>query len=189
MKSRLLTAVALFSIIAPAMAGDTEDRMSASRMAANDLGGALKTALGAAIKEGGAVNAIQVCNTKAPSIAADLSSKKGWKVARTSLKLRNARNAPDAWETKVLKEFDARRAKGEDPATLEHGEMVMAGGKHEFRYMKAIAIPADAPCLQCHGSNIDPAVSAKLKALYPQDNATGYKTGELRGAFTITQPM
>jgi F0F1-type ATP synthase alpha subunit len=30
-------------------------------------------------------------------------------------------------------------------------------------------------------------VTAKLKQLYPQDVATGYKVGDLRGAFTITE--
>jgi hypothetical protein len=30
-------------------------------------------------------------------------------------------------------------------------------------------------------------VTAKLKALYPGDLATGFKLGDLRGAFTITQ--
>jgi hypothetical protein len=55
--------------------------------------------------------------------------------------------------------------------------------------MKAIAIPANAPCLICHGEKIDPAVDARLKTLYPQDQATGHKQGDVRGAFTITQPM
>jgi hypothetical protein len=30
-------------------------------------------------------------------------------------------------------------------------------------------------------------VRAKLKELYPADAATGFKLGDLRGAFTITQ--
>jgi hypothetical protein len=133
------------------------------------------------------VNAIEVCNTKAPAIAADISRKQGWKVARTSLKLRNPENAPDVWEAKVLKEFEARKAKGEDPAQMEYAEIIKE--KQEFRYMKTIGIPANAPCLTCHGDKIDPAVSARLKTLYPQYQATGYKLGDVRGAFTITQPM
>ena len=72
---------------------------------------------------------------------------------------------------------------------IEQAEVVTTGGKKQFRYMKAIAIPPDAPCLLCHGSAIDPAVSARLKELYPKDQATGYKQGDLRGAITITQPM
>lgn len=189
MKKSLL-AVAVASLISTTvMAGDLEDRAAASRAAVKEFAATLQGELGAAIKAGGPVNAIQVCNTKAPAIAADISKNKGWKVGRTSLKLRNPKNAPDAWETKVLKEFEARKAKGEDPAQMEYSEMVMDKGKHEFRYMKAIAIPANAPCLACHGEKIDPAVAAKLKTLYPNDQATGYKQGDIRGAFTITQPM
>jgi hypothetical protein len=187
MKNSLLTAIVASLLSASTFAGDLEDRAAASRAAVKEFAASLQGELGAAIKAGGPVNAIEVCNTKAPAIAADISKRQGWKVARTSLKLRNPKNAPDAWEAKVLKEFEARKAKGEDPAQMEYSEMIV--GKHEFRYMKAIAIPANAPCLICHGEKIDPAVGARLKTLYPQDQATGYKQGDMRGAFTITQPM
>ena len=48
---------------------------------------------------------------------------------------------------------------------------------------------AKMPCLICHGDNIDSTISTKLNELYPNDKAVGYKAGEIRGAFTITQPM
>jgi len=137
------------------------------------------------MKEGGPPNAIQVCNTKAPGIAREISAAGNLKIGRTSLKVRNPGNAPDTWEKKTLEGLEARKAKGEDPAKLEHHEVV---GK-EFRYMKAIVIPADMPCLKCHGEQLDPAVQAKLKELYPNDKATGYKTGDVRGAITIRQPL
>ena len=89
----------------------------------------------------------------------------------------------------MLKDFAKRKAAGEDPAKLERFEVVKHDGKSEFRYMRAIAIPEGAPCLACHGEKIDPAVAAKLKKLYPQDQATGFKTSDLRGAFTIRQPL
>ena len=54
--------------------------------------------------------------------------------------------------------------------------------------MKAIGT-AEKPCLTCHGSNIKPELAAKINSLYPEDKATGYKAGELRGAFTIMQPL
>jgi hypothetical protein len=189
MKKALLGAIVASLFSASTFAADLEDRAAASRVAVKEFAASLQGELGAAIKAGGPVNAIEVCNTKAPAIAADISRKQGWKVARTSLKPRNPKNAPDAWEARVLKEFEARKAKGEDPAQMEHSEMIMGKGKHEFRYMKAIAIPANAPCLACHGEKIDPAVGARLKALYPQDQATGYKQGDIRGAFSITQSM
>lgn len=180
---------AVIFLSASVLADDNTARIEASRNAAKEFQGLLGGELKAAIAAGGPVNAIQVCNKKAGEIAADISQKHGWKVGRTSLKTRNTANAPDAWETKVLNDFEARKAKGEDATKIEYSEVVKQDGKNVFRYMKAIPIPEGAPCLACHGEKIDPAAAAKLKELYPQDKATGYKQGDLRGAFTITQPL
>jgi hypothetical protein len=166
-------------------------RMDKSKAVVQEFFGKLKGELEAAMKEGGPINAIQVCNRVAPGIAHELSSKHGMHVARTSLKTRNADNAPDAWEAAVLKKFEERKAAGENPDAIAFAEVVEADGKKEFRFMKAIIMPPEdkMPCLKCHGSNIDPAVAAKLDALYPKDMARGYKAGDVRGAFTLRQPM
>lgn len=185
--SYMLFATGLIAL--PALADNLQDRVETSRGAAKEFQGLLGGELKAAIAAGGPVNAIQVCSRVAGEIAANVSKKHGWEIGRTSLKTRMPANAPDAWEIKVLNDFEARKAKGEDPTKLEHSETVTQDGKQVFRYMKAISIPQDAPCLACHGEKIDPAVAAKLKELYPQDQATGYKQGDLRGAFTITQPL
>lgn len=189
MRSALNAMLILGMLTTPAMAEDTGARADASRAVVKAFMGELLGELQAAMQDGGAVNAIAVCNTKAPEIAAKAGSERGWRVARTSLKPRNPDNAPDAWETAVLKKFEARKAAGEDPAQIEYSEVVTVKAKKQFRYMKAIAIPQYAPCLQCHGKEIAPEVRAKLKALYPKDRATGYGTGDIRGAFTISQPM
>ncbi len=70
---------------------------------------------------------------------------------------------------------------------MEHYEIVQTDDLREFRYMKAIAIPKGAPCLICHGENIDPGLHAKIKGRYPEDEATGFKEGDLRGAFSVRQ--
>ena len=170
-----------------AMADEIEKRSKESRIVVADFMLLLKTELKAAMKEGGPSNAIQVCKNKAPEIAADISQKQGWRVARTSLKLRNPHNAPDTWEAQVLQEFEKRKAAGEEIKTLEYAEIVKVDGKKQFRYMKAI--PTGEVCLQCHGSNINPDVAATLNNFYPKDQATGFKQGDIRGAFTVTQPM
>jgi len=108
-------------------------------------------------------------------------------VGRTSLKVRNPNNAPDAWERRVLEEFEARKARGEDVRKLEHAEIVAVNGKKRFRYMKAI--PTGKICLKCHGAKLDPAVAQTLEQFYPQDKARGFRVGDIRGAFTITQPL
>ena len=190
MNKFFLVLVSSTLLSAPVLAAESNQaRVESSRNAVKELQGALVTELQAAMQAGGPVNAIDVCNTRAAAIAADISQKKGWKIGRTSLKLRNANNAPDAWEKKVLKDFEKRKAAGEDPTKLEHAEVVTQDGKQVFRYMKALPIPEGAPCLKCHGDKIEPAVAAKLKALYPNDQAIGFKQGDLRGAVTIIQPL
>jgi hypothetical protein len=170
-----------------AFADDAQDRAAKSREAVKEFAGGLQNALQSAMKEGGPVKAIEACNKVAPGIAADISRKNNWDVGRTSLKVRNSNNAPDAWERAVLEKFEQRKAAGEDPTKIEHFEVVTEGGKKHFRYMKAI--PTAEICTKCHGTAIDPAVGAKLKELYPNDQATGFKVGDLRGAFSIVQPM
>ncbi len=51
------------------------------------------------------------------------------------------------------------------------------------------AIPTGGVCLSCHGQRISQPVEAKLERLYPNDRARGYELGDIRGAFTITQPL
>lgn len=45
-------------------------------------------------------------------------------VSRTALRVRNRANAPDEWETGVLKKFEQVIAKGTPAAELSHGEQV-----------------------------------------------------------------
>ncbi len=165
-----------------------QERLASSRAAVKQFFGALKGELVTGIKAGGPTHALGICNSRAPAITDDASQKNGWRIARTSLKVRNPANQPDDWERTVLESFDARRAAGEDPAKMEHFEIVEQSGNRVFRYMKAIPTAAK-PCLACHGSKVSPEVEAKLSELYPDDLARGYSAGDIRGAFTITQPM
>lgn len=169
-------------------AGDADQRMAESRAVIKAFAGELKTALKSAMQSGGPLEAIAVCNEKAPAIAARHGDAKDWEVGRTSLKYRNPGNAPDEWETSVLQTFDQRKAAGEDIKSMDYGEFVELDGKKVFRYMKAI--PTGEVCLNCHGGdNVKPEVEAKLAELYPNDKARGYSVGDIRGAFSIAQPV
>ncbi len=152
------------------------------------VGGRLQGALQKAMRSGGPVNAIAVCNTSAPEIAGVVSGEKGLHISRVSLKNRNPEmGKANMWQTKVLEEFEARKAGGEKPMTLFYSEVVEHGGQQEFRYMRAIS--TGKVCLNCHGTNISPAVQKKLTELYPQDKAIGYKEGDLRGAFVVLKKL
>ncbi len=171
--------------VVPSQAQD--DRLQASRQVVRTFMTELKGKLEEAVSQKGPAGAIAVCRREAPDIAARLSGETGWWVARTSLKVRNPGNEPDAWERQVLESFEARRRAGEDPSTLEHTEVVEMAGGRVYRYMKAI--PTGPVCVLCHGGDLDPSVQAQLQRYYPQDRATGFAPGDIRGAFTLIEPL
>jgi hypothetical protein len=181
-------AVAALLSSAGAAAPGMQENTAEARAIAKAFGGALKGELQAALQSGGPVNAVDVCHSRAPAIARSLSEQYGWTVGRTSLKPRNPENAPDAWELAVLQDFEARKRAGEDPQALEHAEVVEQGGARLFRYMKAI--PTAAVCLNCHGGDtVKPEVEAQILRYYPDDQARGFREGDLRGAFTMSTPL
>lgn len=160
---------------------------SQARGLAGNLMLSLQGELFAAMKDGGPVKALDVCRVNAPEIARATATGTPWKIARTGRRVRNASNAPDAWESAKLEEFAKRLAAGEEMAALETFEVVETEGKPTFRYMKAIG--TTSPCLNCHGSALKPEVAAKVKELYPEDQAVGFAAGQLRGAFTLSRPL
>lgn len=185
----LLAAGCALTLIGALQAETTEDANVAEAKSIvmeffNTLMGELQTA----IKDGGQSGAVIVCNARAPLIAAELSQQTGWDVGRTSLKLRNpSQNAPDDWEKAVLLEFEQRKSDGEDVKTMAYAETIEADGEKTFRFMKAIPIANE--CIGCHGTDIEPEVASAIAIAYPDDQATGYALGDVRGAFTLSKSL
>lgn len=187
----LALALATALTATPALAQDdnaarTEAAKKAVMGFAKELGGALKAELDA----GGPAQAISVCRDLAPAIANRLSLANGWRVTRVGTRVRNpVLGTPDAWEQQVLQDFQARAGQGESYADMLHTAVVDEPGGRYFRFMKPI--PVQALCLNCHGSEqeLSTPVKSALDQYYPYDRAVGYQTGELRGAFSIKQPL
>ena len=149
------------------------------------FGKTLKGELQAAMKEGGPMAAVQVCNERAPEIAADLSEESGYTLRRTSLKPRATE--PTDWERAVMQEFEARKANGTPVGEIAWHEVTKVDGEKQLRFMKAIA--TEGVCLTCHGQDIDPKLKAEIDRLYPDDQATGFAEGDIRGAVSITAAL
>jgi hypothetical protein len=147
------------------------------------FGSDLKSVLMTTMKTEGPIKALAVCNTEAGPIAKKHSALSNWTIGRTSTKVRNSDNAPDQWESTVLAQFEQRKAAGEDVTTMEYSAMVKSGDKNVYRYMKPISTAGG--CLVCHGKNIDNNITDKIKSLYPNDQATGFSLGDIRGAFSL----
>lgn len=163
----------------------SEEKIAQYKKAIKGFGKNLKSELQTAMKSQGPVHAVSVCNEKADEITSNHAKKNNFYLGRTSLKVRNLSNVADEWEAKVLQDFEKRKAAGEDVATMDYAEIVETKDKREIRYMKAIGTAS--VCLACHGDKISEEVTTKLDSLYPEDQARGYKAGDVRGAFSISE--
>ncbi len=166
---------------------NTDQLDQEARSIAKQFLGELKPTLQKSMKSDGPVKTIEVCQVKAPKIAQDLAQKTGWEINRVSLKPRGESAQPDQWETAVLKRFNAQVASGTPPKKIEFSAIVTANNQTEYRYMKAI--PTGNVCLTCHGSNLTKPIQEALKEHYPNDTATGYSKGQIRGAFSFSKTL
>uniref|UniRef100_Q07GZ8 Cytochrome c family protein n=1 Tax=Rhodopseudomonas palustris (strain BisA53) TaxID=316055 RepID=Q07GZ8_RHOP5 len=180
-------AVGLVLLTAPQRTADRPALEAKAAALIKDYAATLQGALKGAIEKSGPDGAVVFCNKEAPGIAEQASSRSGWSISRTSLKPRNPASAPDAYEREAMAEFAARAAAGEPAASLKRADIIEQDGERVFRYLQAI--PTGELCLGCHGSDLKPKVSAKINEYYPADQATGFKQGDLRGAFTLSTKL
>lgn len=134
----------------------------------------LLAALTEALASGGPEKAIEVCRVWAPELAREAGSEQA-EVGRTSLRLRNPANAPRPWMEPILSAWAS------DPAAAKPRAVRLPSGAIGY----AEPILTAPMCLACHGESLEPAVAAKLAASYPSDRATGFRAGDLRGAFWV----
>lgn len=169
-------------------AARTEAQLRA-RGAADSLTGALLGRLTAVMKQEGPARAVDVCAVEALPLTAGVAAERGVEMRRVTMQPRNAANAPDAWEAAVLATFAARHGDGTLTPATEVIEAVETDRGPVFRYMRPLIVRD--PCLRCHGdaASIDPAVKQRIASQYPADKATGYRSGDLRGAISVTVPQ
>lgn len=153
-------------------------RLDRARRAADALSGDLLGRLMAELRNGGPVRAATVCSEVAPEIARR-HSVDGLTVRRVSLRTRNPANEPDAWERDRLAELAGSWKPG---GAIEETVATVAG---KLRLLRPIRV--GGTCLACHGdpAAIAPEVRDLLAQRYPEDRATGYREGDLRGAISV----
>jgi Protein of unknown function (DUF3365) len=174
------TVAAILLIAGAAWAQEPTPRERVAAAAAG-LGEVLKQLLSEELKRGGFEGAAKSCSESAQTVTEEFAKEKGMEIRRVSLKYRNRKDQPDEWESVRLREW---AASGGPPK--EVFETVTENGRQYLRYLKPITI--QAMCLSCHGASdqIPAEVSVLLNERYPRDKATGYKVGELRGAYSAT---
>ena len=163
MRNTLLSIALLASLSALA---EEAPWLAEARTVASSVPPKLLQVLNEEIAKDGPAAAIAVCRDKAPQLAKAAAAQSGWAIRRVSLRNRNPKAVPDAWEHATLEEFDRRAAAGEAPASLEKSALVTEAGRTEYRFMKALAV--QPVCLTCHGAadKLTPEVAAQLHTLY-----------------------
>lgn len=131
-----------------------ETQIAHAESAIKTFASTLQAELKKAIHEGGPLYAINVCNTRAMSITKKVSAEEDLKLGRVSLKNRNPNNVPNDLQRKARGDFETRKSKGEEIATLLHAEVIGQDNDKQFRYMKAI--PTGKICVLCHGTILAP---------------------------------
>lgn len=138
----------------------------------------------AAMEEGGPVAAMDFCQVEALPLTRQVTEERGMEVKRTSWRVRNPANAPDALEEAALAHFaDASAAQEGVPSPW-----VQADPQGGFRFYRPL--PTGALCVNCHGApdRLADGVSEALARLYPDDRAVGFAEGELRGLLRVSVP-
>ena len=161
------------------LASVVQSGQKASSQLLKTLGSNLKKHM----KEGGVIEAAEFCITNAYPLTDKLSSDlgAGVSVKRVSLKYRNPANAPLEDEAVVLNALESLQKEG----VMLPPYLVKQVDKETYKYYKPLTINKGI-CLKCHGVIKNPELSAKISKSYPDDKATGYKLGDLRGAIVVT---
>lgn len=148
----------------------------------NLAGKSLKKSLQNAIQKDGLEYAIDFCNVKAIPITDSVSQLESVQIKRVSDKYRNPLNEPNSLEKDMLQSYA-----NDLYNDLELKPVIHINTDGNPVYFNPIIV--GALCLNCHGEvgkTVNSELAKVIKTHYPQDKATGYNEGQLRGMWVIT---
>ena len=159
-----------------AKAGELGEQLAAKTQAT------LAENLKQALKDSGVKGAIEFCNVQAYPLVDSIEKNMDISIRRTSLRIRNAQNTPNDLEARILEAYQYNFENDQ-----ELTDNLQKIDDEYLLYTKPIVI-SNAVCLNCHGQvgqQVTEDVNHLLKSLYPEDHATGFKKGDLRGMWSI----
>jgi len=170
---------------APLTAAQVEKATKRGRAIVEETFGLLSTNLQTALVSGGVSNALPFCSLAASPLTASMAQKHGVSLRRFTHKPRNPSGMADTVELGFLEHFRKGLA-----FTNTIPPMVASVEPGVVTFFAPIVLN-NPMCLNCHGEpdkDIKPENLAIIRRLYPQDQATGFQLGELRGAWRIDFP-
>jgi hypothetical protein len=150
----------------------------------------LSDSVAQAVADGGPHQAVIVCQMQALPLTAQTARQSTPRITalkRTSLRIRNPANAPDAAEQAALDRIAHLIAAGEPlPPLLVQSLDATPQLAAEIRVYKPLTMATR--CLTCHGdpTTFSPALRDVLAQRYPRDAATDYHEGDWRGLIRVS---
>ena len=160
-----------------------EEALQEARRLADDLGDKIRGLLVQELQRGGPASAVRVCSEVAQEMTREFNRHTGHHARRVSVKYRNPQNLPDGYEQQVLVRMEVENR--QKHLGKEYVEVVKEENVTVLRYMRPLTV---APvCITCHGpkETMTPEVKRMLTERYPEDRATGFQEGDLRGAISV----
>ncbi len=176
MRPLIATLVMLGACSSQAPAVREDERTRAAALIAE-----LKRDLLAAVTQAmqaGVPAALEACQAMAPAITNRVATS-GATIGRATRRPRNPANLASGWQLEAITQFERTGHQG----TVAPFERVLPSGRVAY----AEPLVVGEVCLRCHGAPA-PEVAAELRARYPDDRATGYALGELRGVAWVELP-
>jgi len=149
---------------------------------AKEAFGILSGNLGRAITENGVNNALHFCSVHAAGLAGGVAQTNHVELKRVSHRARNPENRADVEELALLESFGTIL---KSSASVTPEVRTNAAGRLVFYAPITLNNPV---CLKCHGEperEVAVDTMTLIRKLYPEDQATGFKFGELRGMWRI----
>lgn len=108
------------------------------------------------------------------------------KLALTSFQVRNPAHAPDEADRAALSVFRGQLERGDPVAKVLVQRVTPTDLPPEWRVYRPLSVMKQ--CLDCHGtpSTLAAGVAARLKELYPADEAVNYRMGSWRGIIRVS---
>ena len=132
-------------------------------------------------KTNGLDEAVNFCHNNAQTLTDSIGKANNVSMRRASHKLRNSKNKPNIDQLAVINNYLEQQETHKDLIP-----MVMKDDKGFVHFYAPIKLKKK--CLQCHGKPIEQINEKILKIIktnYPDDKATGFREGELRGIWDI----
>lgn len=145
----------------------------------------LADALGNSMAFGGVQGAVDLCRLQALPLTDSVAINYGVKVQRIAVRYRNPVNAADESEAQIFADWEKQLEAGNDPSAI-----LLKEGDSRIWY-GAIRI-GNPLCLSCHGKpgrDIKTEDYQFIRESYPQDKATNFRLGDIRGAWKISFPV